>query len=48
MKMAEFICAHMEDILQTWEEDARNILPVPRLSREELRDHLEVYYRVLP
>ncbi|MDL0433445.1 EAL domain-containing protein [Marinobacter sp. TBZ242] len=41
MRLPEFIRAHMEDILRIWEYDAKQILPVPRLTREELRDHIE-------
>lgn len=41
MRLPDFIRAHMEDILRIWEHDAKKILPVPRLSREELRDHIE-------
>jgi len=41
MRLHEFIRAHMEEILQIWEHDAKEILPVPQLSREALRDHME-------
>lgn len=41
MRLPEFIRAHVEDILRIWEHDAKQILPVPRLTREELRDHIE-------
>lgn len=41
MKLSEFIRAHMEEILRLWEADAKNILSVPRLSREQVRDHIE-------
>jgi diguanylate cyclase (GGDEF)-like protein/PAS domain S-box-containing protein len=41
MRLAEFIRAHTEHILQIWEFDAKHILPVERLSRDELRDHIE-------
>lgn len=41
MRLPEFIRAHKEHILQIWEFDARRILPVPSLSREALRDHIE-------
>lgn len=41
MRLPEFIRAHMEEILRIWEYDAKDILPVQRLSREALRDHVE-------
>ncbi|MEP1214817.1 MAG: EAL domain-containing protein [Marinobacter sp.] len=41
MRLPEFIRAHMEEILWTWEDDAKTILPGPRLSRDVLRDHME-------
>jgi diguanylate cyclase (GGDEF)-like protein/PAS domain S-box-containing protein len=40
MRLAEFIRAHTEHILRIWEFDAKHILPVERLSRAELRDHI--------
>jgi diguanylate cyclase (GGDEF)-like protein/PAS domain S-box-containing protein len=41
MRLAEFIRAHTEHILRIWEFDAKHILPAERLSRDELRDHIE-------
>jgi len=41
MRLADFIRANMEEILRIWEFDAKQILPIPRLSREALRDHME-------
>ncbi|MBL3556943.1 MULTISPECIES: putative bifunctional diguanylate cyclase/phosphodiesterase [Marinobacter] len=41
MRLPEFIRAYMEEILRIWEYDAKDILPVQRLSRETLRDHVE-------
>ncbi|PXX91798.1 GGDEF domain-containing protein [Marinobacter vulgaris] len=41
MRLSEFIRTHMEDILRIWEYDADKILPIPHLSREELRDHIK-------
>lgn len=41
MRLPQFIRAHLEDILRIWEREAKDILPVRRLSREALRDHVE-------
>lgn len=41
MSLSDFIRTHMEEILRIWENDAEDILPVSRLSREDLRDHIE-------
>jgi len=41
MRLPDFIRVHMEEILRIWEHDAKHILPIPRLSREALRDHIE-------
>ncbi|MBS3803578.1 MAG: EAL domain-containing protein [Oleiphilaceae bacterium] len=40
MRLTEFIRSHIEDILLTWEKDARRILPKRDLSREEVLDHV--------
>jgi len=45
MRLSEFIRVHMEHILQIWEQDAKNILPVRSLTREQILDHIEEILR---
>jgi EAL domain-containing protein (putative c-di-GMP-specific phosphodiesterase class I) len=41
MRLTEFIRTHIEEILATWEKDARRILPQHDLTREEVLDHVK-------
>jgi signal transduction histidine kinase len=41
MRLADFLLANLQPILQKWEDFAETILPDARLSSKELRDHAE-------
>lgn len=41
VRLADFILANREPILQKWEDFAKTILPNAEMSRQELRDHAD-------
>ena len=47
MRLEDFIATNMEEILSSWEEYARTILPARQMDRLALRDHAEDILRAV-